>query len=169
LASEPFSAPPFVVPETFLSERSSVGSVDWPPIESTPFRVRRNVRRDDGTGVQVSDVPPRRAGIGLLIEDDADHSTSLVQKTSPSPVKDLEEFRPDHTSSLPSIISFTSLDRSLALSGTRGDDTQICAISCDPLRNSLSTVPNGELQSTGNVQTIIRNTFDLQSVMITWR
>ena len=169
MASEPFSPPPFVVPGTFLSERNSIGSVDWPPIESTPFRVRRNVRRDDGTGVQVSDVPPRRPGIGLLIEDNADHSTSLVQKTSPSPVKDLEEFRPDHTSSLPSIISFTSLDRSLALSGTRGDDTQICAISCDPLRNGLSTVPNGELQSTGNVQTIIRNTFDLQSVMITWR
>jgi hypothetical protein len=114
------------------------------------------------------DVPPIQHGIGLLIEDNADHSTSLVQMTSPSPAKDLEESRPDHASSLSSIMSFTSLDRSLALSSARGDDTQICTLSCDPLRNSLSIVPNEELQSTGNVQTAIKNTFDLQSVKITW-
>lgn len=43
---------------TFLSERNSIDSMDWPPIESVLFPRRGNVRQDhkEGVGFKVSDI-----------------------------------------------------------------------------------------------------------------
>ena len=55
---------------TFLSERNSPGSMDWPPIGSVLFPVRGNVRRDreGDIGLQVSNIslPDLYRSIGSL-------------------------------------------------------------------------------------------------------
>jgi hypothetical protein len=57
--SEDFSLPPFRLPRTFLLEGNSLGSVDWPPIESSPLSEHGNARQDDNSlRSLVSDVPP---------------------------------------------------------------------------------------------------------------
>jgi hypothetical protein len=55
-SSKSFSLRPLVLPIAFLPERIGVGSVDWPPIESTLVPEGRNVEQDNGVGVQVSNI-----------------------------------------------------------------------------------------------------------------
>jgi hypothetical protein len=57
---EGVSRPPSPLYRTFLSERNSPGSMDWPPIGSVLFPGRGNVRRDreGDIGFQVSNIPP---------------------------------------------------------------------------------------------------------------
>ena len=59
--SEDFSLPPFPLPRTFMSERNSLGSVDWPPIGSSLLPKDGDSQKDDNTSLRspVSDVPPR--------------------------------------------------------------------------------------------------------------
>jgi hypothetical protein len=64
--SEVFPLPPFHLPRTFLSERNSLGSVDWPPIGSSLLPEDGNAPQDDNIGLTVSDVPPRFAYIDLI-------------------------------------------------------------------------------------------------------
>jgi hypothetical protein len=66
--SEDFSLPPFILPRTFLSERNSLGSVDWPPIGSSLLPEDENARQDDNINLRspVSDVPPRLLLIDLI-------------------------------------------------------------------------------------------------------
>ncbi len=64
--SEVFSLPSFHLPRTFLSERNSLGSVDWPPIGPSLLPEDGNAPQDDNIGVTVSDVPPKSAYIDLI-------------------------------------------------------------------------------------------------------
>jgi hypothetical protein len=45
--SEDFSLSPFLLPRTFLSERNSLGSMDWPPIGSSLLPADGNARHDE--------------------------------------------------------------------------------------------------------------------------
>ena len=55
LLLEGFSLRPSRLRRAFLSEGSSLGSVDWPPIGSSPLPAGTNVRLDEDTGVKVRD------------------------------------------------------------------------------------------------------------------
>jgi hypothetical protein len=57
---EGVSSPPSPLYRKFLSERNSLGSMDWPPIGSVLFPGCGNVRqgREEDIGFQVSNIPP---------------------------------------------------------------------------------------------------------------
>jgi hypothetical protein len=55
---EGVSCPPSALHRRFLSERNSLGSMDWPPIGSALFPGRGNVRQDHEEDTEVSDFPP---------------------------------------------------------------------------------------------------------------
>jgi hypothetical protein len=82
--------PPSFQSRTFLSERNSFGSVDWPPIVSSLLPGRR---RDNDIGVQVSDVTPKHRSVNLptKTEESGGDSIILDQETSLSPFHESEQ------------------------------------------------------------------------------
>jgi hypothetical protein len=116
---EPFSLPS-PVPRTFLSEKGfkdSAGSVGWPPIGSTLRPSCGNVRHDDNIYSQVSDVllrPHWMDYLSMTVKEDIHYSMFLALKSTPSPVRDLEELCLDDASAVTSNMSLTSIYSSLA-------------------------------------------------------
>jgi hypothetical protein len=55
--SETFSIPPFVIHQTFSSERKGIGSLEWPPTGIILIPEDGNVEQDDIIGIQVGIIP----------------------------------------------------------------------------------------------------------------
>ena len=68
LQSEDFLLPTFPLPRTFLSERNSLDSVDWPPTGSSLLPEGENAPKDDNIFLTspVSDVLPRPLLIDMI-------------------------------------------------------------------------------------------------------
>jgi hypothetical protein len=114
LPSETFSIPPFVIHQTFSSERKGIGSLEWPPTGIILIPEDGNVEQDDIIGIQVGIIPSHAYEPGHLpkgLKKNAGDSVVPFRKAPLSPVR---EALPDHSPIEPPSAPLFSPDPSLA-------------------------------------------------------
>ena len=151
----PCSPPLFNSTRIFLSERNSVGSVDWPPIETALLPEGGNSGKDNDIGGQVSSVFPShtRGSIIYTTKENPGNTTVVTRKITSSTAKKLKVIPLDN-----------ALSVSLKMSGVPRHDYEDASSEQVPLDLLYISPPtraqSGDRRSTGTVLIHIWKFFD---------